>query len=269
VSRPAPAPILLLYRRVRIIACLLTLGLLLAGTSASAGPVAVRFSEGVAHGFVVLRGERGDVLADGELIQTSQANGLQSRLVFRFKDGSRYDETVTFSQKRVFRLLAYKLVQQGPAFPETSEVAFDRAGGRYRARAGEDTAEGTVELPEDLHNGMTGMLIRNLPAGGTGRGHVLAFTPKPRLLRTILEPEGEDRYHVGDAARTAARYLVTMELGGLTGAVASVLGKEPPDLRYWISTGPAPAFLRFHGAMFLKGPRWRIEPGAPRWPDDR
>ncbi len=134
-----------MYLRVRIIISLLTVGLVLAGADADADPVAVRFSEGVAHGFVVLRGERGEVLADGELIQTSPANGVQSRLVFRFKDGSRYDETVTFSQKGVFRLLAYKLVQQGPAFSETSEVAFDRAGGRYRARAGEDTSDGTVE----------------------------------------------------------------------------------------------------------------------------
>lgn len=39
--------------------------------------------------------------------------------------------------------------------------------------------------------------------------------------------------------------LVTMEVGGLTGVVASVLGKEPPDLRFWVSAGAVPAFLRF------------------------
>jgi len=58
-------------------------------------------------------------------------------------------------------------------------------------------------------------------------------------------------------------------VGGLTGVVASVLGKDPPDLRFWISTGPAPAFLRFQGAMFLKGPTWRIDLSAPRWPNER
>lgn len=222
----------------------------------------LKLAEGATHGFVVLRGEHGAVLAHGELIQTPQAHSVQSRLVFRFKDRSIYDETVTFSQKRVFRLLAYKLVQRGPSFPEASEITFDRVGGRYRARVGDDTADGTLELPEDLHNGMTGLLIRNLPAGATGRGHVFAFTPKPRPLRTTLEREGEDRYHVGNAARTAARSLVTMELGGFTGAVANVLGKDPPDLRFWISTGPAPAFLKFEGLTHLA--RRAASRSAPR-----
>jgi hypothetical protein len=253
---------------VPTLVCLLVLLLALVG-GASAEPVAVRFPEGVTHGFLVLRSDRGEVLANGELLQTSEGGGLQSRLAFKFKDGSLYDETVTFSQKKVFRLLAYRLVQRGPSFPEATEVAFDRAGGRYRARVDDESADGTLELPEDLHNGLTGLLIRNLKTGATGHGHIYAFTPKPRLLRTTLAPEGEDRYHIGDTTRTASRYLVTIEIGGLTGVVASVLGKDPPDLRYWISTGPLPAFLKFEGAMFLKGPRWRIEQAAPRWPDER
>jgi hypothetical protein len=249
---------------------LVGLVLTLAATSASAEPVTVKFLESAAHGFVVLRSERGEVLAHGELIQTAQAEGIQSRLVFRFLDGSLYDEIVTFSQKRVFRLLAYKLIQKGPSFPEASEVSFDRTSGRYRAQTGiDEPVEGTLEMPEDLYNGMTGMLLRNLPAGTTAGGHTYAFTPKPRLLRSTMRPEGEDKYFVGDTSHTATRYLVTMEIGGLTGVVASVLGKDPPDLRFWISTGPAPAFLRFQGAMFLKGPTWRIDLSAPRWPNER
>jgi hypothetical protein len=244
--------------------------LLLAISDASAEPVAVRFPESVAHGFLMIRDQRGEVLAHGELLQTLAGEAVQSRLVFRFIDGSLYDETVTFSQKRVFRLLAYTLVQKGPSFPETSEVSFDRASGRYRARTGtEEPVEGTFELPEDLHNGMTGTLIKNLRDGATATGHVYAFTPKPRLLRSALRHEGEDKYFIGNAARTASRYLVTMEIGGLTGVVASVIGKTPPDLRYWTSTGPAPGFLRFEGAMFLKGPTWRIEHAPPRWATER
>jgi hypothetical protein len=239
--------------------------LVLLATTASAEPVAVRFPEGVSHGFVALRGAGGDTLAHGELVQTPQGDAWKSRLIFRFSDGSLYDEVVTFSQQRVFRLLAYTLTQKGPSFPEATEVSFDR-GGRYRARTGNDEpVQGTLELPDDVHNGMTGMLIRNLPAGASANGHVVAFTPKPRLLRSTLRPEGEDTYLVGDSARTAARYLVTMEIGGLTGVIASVLGKDPPDLRFWVSTGPAPAFLKFEGAMFLKGPTWRIELSTPRW----
>jgi hypothetical protein len=255
-----------------------SLGLVLAlavacGTAAAtAAPVAVRFPEGATHAFPTVRSERGEILAHGELVQVPRANGVESHLVFHFKDGSLYDETVTFSQQKVFRLLAYRLVQRGKSFPGASEVAFDRASGRYRARTGgpDDAAvEGTLDLPDDVHNGMTGLLLKNLPSGVSAAGHLVAFTPKPRLLKSDLRPEAADKFFVGDLARTATRYLVKLEIGGLAGVAAHVLGKDPPDLRYWISTGPAPAFIKFEGAMFLKGPRWRIELGAPRWAAER
>jgi hypothetical protein len=253
------------------IAVTVALGVLLALVPLGVGaePVAVRFHEGAAHGFVVLRGERGEALAHGEMVQTKQAEGMQSRLIFRFADGSLYDEIVTFSQTRVFRLLSYKLIQKGSSFAEASEVSFDRSG-RYRVLIGNDEpVEGSLEVPDDVHNGMTGMLLRNLASGASAKGHIVAFTPKPRLLSSTMRPEDEDRYFVGDAVRTATRYLVTMEVGGLTGLVASVLGKDPPDSRFWISTGPVPAFLKFQGAIFMKGPTWRIELSAPRWVKER
>src|SRR5204863_156555 len=75
---------------------------------------------------------------------------------------------------------------------------------------------------------------------------------------------GDDKFFVGDVARTATRYLVKMELRGLTGVVASILGKDPPQVRYWIS-GAAPAFVKFEGPLFLNGPPWRIELTGPRW----
>ena len=155
----------------------------------------------------------------------------------------------------MFRLLAYKLIQKGPSFPEASEVSFDRASGRYRAQTGiDEPVEGTLEMPEDLYNGMTGMLLRNLPASTTAGGHIYAFTPKPRLLRSTMRPEGEDKYFVGDTSHTATRYLVTMEIGGLTGVVASVLGKDPPDLRFWISTGTRASLLAVPGRDVPEGP---------------
>jgi hypothetical protein len=243
------------------------------GTAAAWGePVAVRFPESTGRGFLTLNSQRGDILAYGDVVQTLRKDSImESHLVFRFKDGSVYDETVTFSQQKVFRLLAYRLTQRGKSFPETIEVAFDRASGRYRARAGAggETAEGTVDLPEDLHNGMTGALLKNLPAGASGKGHLLTFLPKPQLLKTVLRPEATDKFFVGDVTHTATRYLVKLEIRGLTGVIARLVGKDPPDLRYWVATGPAPAFVKFEGAMFLKGPRWRIELGTPRWPEER
>jgi hypothetical protein len=39
-----------------------------------------------------------------------------------------------------------------------------------------------------------------------------------------------------------------------------MLGKQPPDLRYWLVAGDVPAFVRFEGPLFLQGPVWRLEP---------
>jgi hypothetical protein len=235
-------------------------------SSAYAAPVPVRYVEGTSHGFIVLQDRHGAVLANGQLIQTVRGERLESRLLIHFTDGSRYDETVTFTQHSVFRLVAYHLIQKGPKFGEaSSEVTFDRDSGRYRATSGDKSAEGTVDIPEDVHNGMTGMLIRNLAAGGRATGYILAFTPKPQLVRSEMAPEGEDRFKVGEASFTAVRYLVKLEVPGLKGTIANLIGKNPPDIRYWVSSGPVPAFMKFEGAMYLKGPVWTIELAPTRW----
>ena len=48
------------------------------------------------------------VVKEGDLVE--------SRLVFRFKDGFLHDEKVAFSQQRVFTLISYRLLQHGPSF---------------------------------------------------------------------------------------------------------------------------------------------------------
>jgi hypothetical protein len=55
---------------------------------ASAAPVAVRFVEGVTHGFLFLRNVDGELLASGQLLQFQRGGQVESRMVFRFKDGS-------------------------------------------------------------------------------------------------------------------------------------------------------------------------------------
>jgi hypothetical protein len=167
----------------------------------------------------------------------------------------------------VFRLMSYHHIERGPSFRASTDVTFDRDSGRYRAKVDDKTDEDKIELPEDLHNGITGTLLKNLAPGGSAAGHMLAFTPQPHRLDTTLRAEGEDRFLVGDVARTATRYLVKMELRGLKGVVASIIGKDPPQVRYWISTGSAPGFVKFEGPMFLNGPRWRVELTGPRWPE--
>ena len=250
-------------RALVVTACLV----LAAAAPGGAEPVGVRYSESVTHGFLVMKAANGATIAHGEFIQHPQGERIHNQLIFRFLDGSVYDESATFTQHRVFRLMSYKAVEKGPSFPHATEVAFDRESGRYRARSGNDTSEGKLDLPEDVHNGLTGVLLKNLPPGAGATGHLMAFTPMPHALRTTMSRRGEDQFLIGNLARTATRWLVALEIPGIKGVLASLVGKDPPDLHYWIATGPAPGFVRFEGAMFLKGPRWRVEMGGPPWPD--
>jgi hypothetical protein len=98
----------------------LLLGVLLAAVGASAEPVAVRYPEGAAHGFLVLTDTTDAPLAHGGLIQWMDKRIVVSQLIIRFDDGSLYDETVRFSQKGVFRLESYHLVQKGHHSARTS-----------------------------------------------------------------------------------------------------------------------------------------------------
>lgn len=66
-----------------------------------AAPIPVRFFEGLSHG-LVLRSSKGEPIAYGEQLQVTRERGVESRLVFRFKDGSIHDETVSFTQREVF-----------------------------------------------------------------------------------------------------------------------------------------------------------------------
>jgi hypothetical protein len=241
---------------------LLALLTLVAGRPAAADPIAVQFTEGVTRGFPVLRSLDGEKLAQGELIQVPRGGDVvESRLIFRFRDGSLYDERVVFSQRRVFTLLSYRIVQRGPSFPETLEASVDRATRRYdvRYRGDEDSPEetltGEVDLPLDVYNGLLSTLMKNLPAGESTVVQIVAFTPKPRLVKMLLAPAAEDPLKVNDAAVIATRFLIRP----LLGMFASLLVADIPDVKCWIARGDAPAFLRFEGPLYFMGPIWRID----------
>ena len=238
-----------------------------------AAPVAVRYAEGVTHGFLTLRSTAGDLLAEGDLLQAVRGERVESRLVFRFRDGSLHDETVTFSQSRTFTMLSYRLQQRGPTFPEEMEISVDRERdqGRYtvksrRAGGEAETATGEIELPPDVYNGLFITLLKNLPKGAGETVHVLAFTPKPMLIQVELTPQAAETVPAGDRRVPATHYVLKPKLGLLRGAAAALLGKTPPDYHCWIVTADLPAFVAIDGPLYTGGPIWRIETVSPRAP---
>ena len=225
-------------------------------------PVAVRFPEGVTRAFPAVRSLDGKTLAFGDFVQVAREDRVHSRLLFRFKDGSVHDENVVFSQRGVFRMESYRLIQKGPSFPETLEVALDRQSGVYsvRHRADEDSpeeiVEGKFEVPDDAYNGMLTLILKNLPASTGDTVSMVAFTPKPRVVKLRLTPMADEQVTLNESPMQAARYIVKPELGFF----ASMLLFDLPSLRCWILPGEAPAFLKAEGPLYFMGPVWRIEP---------
>ena len=97
----------------------------------------------------------------------------------------------------------------------------------------------------------------------------VAATPKPRLVKLEVEVAGRERFSTASMTRTATHYTVKVEIGGLSGILAPLLGKQPPDSHVWILGGDAPAFVRSKQPLYMGGPLWRIELVSPAWPHSR
>jgi hypothetical protein len=252
--------------------------LLLQGQSPARAPrqadapgVVVRYAEGMVHGFLELRNEAGAIIAKGDLLQVPRDRGVESRMVFHFPDSSVFEEEVTFTQRGVFEMQSYHLVQRGPAFANDLEVTLGRNGQyvvKTRSRRGGEQKQydGTLDaMPADVYNGMVITIAKNLPRGESRTVHVVAFTPKPRMIRLEMTPESEVRLTNGRHALNTVNYRLKPQLGALLGFFARVLGKLPPDSHTWIVTTDVPAFVRFRGPLY-DGPVWQIDLGTPAWP---
>ena len=232
--------------------------------------VPVRYAEGMVHGFLELETATGELLAHGDLLQVPKEREIESRMVFHFLDASVFEESVTFTQHGVFRMETYHLVQRGPAFKDDLEVTLSRSGAYFvKTKSHEDGEEkqdsGKVEMPEDVYNGMVITVAKNLIAHDSQTVHIVAFTPKPRLIGLEIARVGSQHVKIGKHEETAAHFRLKPKLGTFTKIFAKLLGKLPPDSDVWIVTDGLPAFVRFEGPLYA-GPVWRLNLTAPIWP---
>ena len=110
-------------------------------------------------------------------------------------------------------------------------------------------------------------LLKNIsPKDASTTVSMVATTPKPRLVKLVITPQGEDPFSFAGSQRTATHYVIRVDIGGITGAIAPLLGKQPPDIHVWVLGGAAPAFVKSEGPLYLGGPAWRIELTSPVWP---
>jgi hypothetical protein len=257
--------------RFWVLVGLLIWTLLLPAAVLSQSPVAVLHTEGLVHGFLVLRTLEGNALADGEVTQVARGDRVTSHLVFRFKDGSVHEETVVFSQRNSFRVISDHLLQKGPAFKRPMDVSIEGLTGQITVRYTDDdgkekTESERLKLPPDIANGMTLTLLKNIrPNVPQTTVSMVAATPKPRLVKLLISPEGEDSFSVGGSSHKATRYVIKVEIGGIAGLAAPLVGKQPQDTHVWILGGDAPVFVKLEGPLYQGGPTWRIELTSPVW----
>lgn len=229
--------------------------------------IAVRYSEGTVHGFLQLRNEHDSLIAEGDLLQVPGDSTIESRMVLRFADKSFLEETTTFSQHQRFRLVAYHLVERGPAFDTEIDATLSREG-RYKVTSRQDgkvaSDSGHLDLSADVSNGLPVVLAKNLRKGDTATVHLVAFTPKPRLIGLRIAFAGMDTVMVGAHPEPTAHFILSPQLGAFTAFFAKLLGKMPPDSHVWIVQDQVPAFVRFEGPLYM-GPVWRLSLATPTW----
>jgi hypothetical protein len=247
-------------------------GVLFAGALVFADQVPVRHQEGLVHGFLSLRSLDGTLLASGDLLQEARGEHVSSRLVFHFQDGSLYEDAAEYRQRQRFEFVKDHLTQKGPSFPRPLEMTIDGASGQvtvhYTNEHGEARTESEhLDLPQDLANGLILTLMKNVrPETAPKTVSYVAATPKPRLVKFAIASAGADTFSIAGSGRKALHYVLTVDIGGLSGVLAPIVGKQPPDSHIWILGGEVPAFVKSEQALYLGGPLWRIELVSPAWP---
>ncbi len=236
---------------------------LICGLSVLVGaePVRVRYPQGSSHGFVALKTLDGRLIATGESTQTVRGVRVTSRLTFHFLDGSTDDDITIFTQSNTFKLISDHHIQRGPSFPKPIDFLINGESGEIvsRDKEGKLTRE-HLDLPADVSNGLPPNLLLNiLPSTAETKISYVVPGPKPRVVRLSIKPSGTQPFVVGSLRRKATNFTIHVELGGLAGVVAPIIGKEPADYHIWFQDGAPPAFVREEGPLYEGGPIWRME----------
>ena len=250
---------------------LLTATIVLATAPLHADPIPVRQSQGSMHGFLEIRSEGGIVIGHGDLIQTAHGDRVTSELLLHFKDGSIDDETATFTQNHTFSLISDHHIQKGPYFPKPLDMLVE-ANGQITTKTIDKDGKEQVEtqhldLPPDISNGMIGPLLLNVPANADPfKLSMVAPVGKGRLIKLDVTREGEQPFTVAGVTRKAQVFRLHIDLGGVVGVVAPIVGKQPDDVHIWVIEGTAPESVRVVQQLYGGGPVVSIELAGTTFP---
>ena len=240
-----------------LVAALLTIML---STAAPAEPIPVKHIQLPRHEFMVARSETGKIVGRVEFTEDVQGDEVTMRLTYRLADGSIDDETTTYKQQGTFQLVRNHHIQQGPFFARPVDFAVEAATGIATSRTVDKNGRIHVEsehidLPDDLANGFVGTLLLNVPPHTAPfRVGILAPVYGGRLIRILISQEGEQPFQKAGQNLKATVFRIHPELGGILGAIATLLGLQPKDVMVWVLEGEHPAVMRIVGQLGGSGP---------------
>ena len=240
--------------------------------TAAAEPLSVLHTQGATRGFITIRSAAGAHIGYGEYSQLAESGHVTSRLTLHFRDGSLDDDTTVYTQNSVFHLVSDHHIQRGPFFSHPMDMLIQATGDvttRSLTHDGNEKVETThMDLPPDLANGIVPILLLNThPNTPDFKLAMLAPEGKGRLIHLAVAREGERRFScVPGFACKATVYRIKPELGGIVGAVAPLIGKQPGDVLMWIREGTVPAIVRIVGPLGEGTPAVSIELGGTVFP---
>ena len=240
----------------------------------SATLIPVKYKQGTAHGFIVLRSQSGETLASGEMLETVKGDDVTGEMVLHFNDGSFYEEVTEYSQKKDFLLLQDHVRQRGPSFPIALDTRINAATGEVvisSEKAGQHKSERhQLKIPEDASNGLFLTLLENIPQSAAETTlSMVTTTLKPRVVKLKIRADGKQAFSAGGQRLEAIHYVIHIDIGGVAGVIAPVIGKQPSDLHFWITDQKAPTFIKFTGQLYAGGPIWNIELASVNWENNQ
>src|SRR5216117_3856536 len=132
------------------------------------------------------------------MTQDARGDRVTTHLIFRFKYGSIYGDTTIFSQRGTFRLFSDHLIRRGPSFKQPMDTLIDASTGQVKVRYTEAKGKENVitqrmELPPDVSNGLLLTLMKDIKPSVP---RTTATTPKPRLVKLAILPQGEEPFTI-------------------------------------------------------------------------
>lgn len=110
------------------------------------------------------------------------------------------------------------------------ETLIDASSGQvtvhYTDHGKERVLNQKLELPPDLANGLMFTLVKDIDRSAPQTVSMLVTTPKPRLVKLAIFPEGEKPLSSGSTGHKAMLYDVKVQIGGMAGLLARERGER-------------------------------------------